>query len=120
MHPAPKLLASAAFRSHMGYTPRMQTNILGVRRKTPPQLHQSATYPKSYPEFPEAPPIGGVVDLTRTEEPLVRSELWLKGRRSRRGRGQAPLRLGDWILHEDPAGRSGLPVPFLSHICQLL
>lgn len=81
MHPAPKLLASAAFRSHMGYTPRMQTNILGVRRKTPPQLHQSATYPKSYPEFPEAPLIGGGgADLTRTEEPLVRSELRLKGR----------------------------------------
>lgn len=34
-HPAPELLASAAFHSHMGYTPRMQTNILGMGRKTP-------------------------------------------------------------------------------------
>lgn len=42
-HPAPKLLACAAFHSHMGFTPRMQTHILGMGGKTPQRLRRSAT-----------------------------------------------------------------------------
>lgn len=111
-HPAPKLLACAAFHSDTAYTPRMRTDILGMGRKTPRQCRQAATLSHTLSSQQHSwHGRGPDSDSAACGESPVKAT----GTEAKQGMRASPLCLGDLIPHEGLAGCSGLPVPRLFH-----